>query len=197
MNKARVAIFASGNGSNAENIITYFMGNPKIEVRCIFTNNPQAYVIDRAEKFNVPSFVFTRPDLYTNGRVIKCLQEHEIDYIVLAGFLWLMPSSLISQFEKKIINIHPALLPEFGGEGMYGKRVHEAVVASGVQHSGITIHLVNDEYDKGKILFQAYCEVSYGETPATLAEKIHSLEFKFFPKVLEEYIEESRTAEAS
>jgi phosphoribosylglycinamide formyltransferase-1 len=186
--KIRIAIFASGNGSNAENIAKSLEGNDAMEVATILTNNAQAFVVERAHNLNIDCFVFSKDDFFKSVIVVDYLKSKKVDYIVLAGFLWLIPQKLISFFPKKIINIHPALLPLFGGKGMYGKHVHEAVISAGVKHSGITIHLVDEEYDKGKVLFQAQCEVSNGENSETLAEKIHQLEYRYFPQIVIEYI---------
>lgn len=190
-NKKRIAIFASGNGSNAENIISKLKGDNFVEVAAILTNNANAFVIERAHKLNITCMVFSKSDFYTNNIVIDFLKSNKVDYIVLAGFLWLIPQKLIALFPNKIINIHPALLPNFGGKGMYGMHVHEAVINSMEKHSGITIHLVNEAYDKGKVLFQAQCDVTDSETAETLAAKIHQLEYKYFPQVVIEYISQN------
>jgi len=180
-----LAIFASGSGTNAENIAKYFEGHDRIHVKEIFSNRKDAYVHTRAEKLGIPSFTFTK-EQFQDSSFIKRLED--IDYIILAGFLWLVPGYLIKAFPNKIINIHPALLPKYGGKGMYGGRVHQAVIQAGEEESGITIHLVNEEYDKGEILFQAKCEVAKSDTPDSLAEKIHALEYEHFPRVIEEYM---------
>ena len=149
---SNIAIFASGSGSNAEQIIRYFSGNPEHAVKLILSNNANAYVLERAKNLSVPSFVFDRQTFYNAHKVLDLLREAEIDIIVLAGFLWLVPDYLLVTFPQRIINIHPALLPEFGGKGMYGARVHEAVIREGRKKSGITIHLIDEEYDRGNIL---------------------------------------------
>ena len=166
----KIAIFASGSGSNAENIIQYFLSKPEISVDSVFCNVAEAYVLKRAEKYNIPTFLFNREDLKNQEKVLQILQERQIDFIVLAGFLWLMPSFIVSAFPNRIINIHPALLPHHGGKGMYGMKVHEAVIAAGEKESGITIHYINNQYDKGDPIFQARCPVEAGETPESLAK---------------------------
>lgn len=156
----KIAIFASGSGSNAENIIQYFAQKPQFCVKSVFCNVPDAYVLERAKKYRIPSFVFNREEFRNPDKVFRQLQEQEIDFIVLAGFLWLMPSFITAAWPNKIVNIHPALLPAYGGKGMYGHHVHEAVIAAGEKESGITIHYVNDHYDQGAIIFQAKCRCS-------------------------------------
>jgi phosphoribosylglycinamide formyltransferase 1 len=185
---AQLAIFASGSGTNAENIIKHFQIRPGISVSCILTNNADAFVIQRARKYEIPVMVFSREDLYQTGKVLNYLILNKIDWIVLAGFLWLVPAPLIDSFPSKIINIHPALLPQYGGKGMYGDRVHKAVVENHDKKSGITIHFVNHEYDKGNIIFQATCPVEPADTPESLAAKVHDLEYKHFPRVIEEIV---------
>ncbi len=186
--KKNIVLFASGNGTNAENIIRYFQQHAVIHIAEVLTNNPKAGVIERAKKLDIPVRIFTRADLASPQVLIHHLGEQQTDLIVLAGFLWKIPTALIRQFPEKIINLHPALLPEFGGKGMYGLRVHEAVIAAGKKKSGITIHLVNENYDEGKIIFQAKTEVTRRDTPESLAEKIHQLEYKYFPQVIEDII---------
>ena len=180
----RLAIFASGSGSNAENLIRFFANSSHISITRIFCNNANAGVIQRAEKLGVPVTVFSRDDFYNSQHIINQLIDDKTDIIILAGFLWLIPQNLIAQFPNRIINIHPALLPNYGGKGMYGARVHEAVIANGETQSGITIHLVDEIYDNGKILFQASCEITPNDTPETLAHKVHALEYEHFPKVV-------------
>ena len=185
----KIAIFASGSGSNAENIIQYFLSKPEISVDSVFCNVAEAYVLKRAEKYNIPTFLFNREDLKNQEKELQILQERQIDFIVLAGFLWLMPSFIVSAFPNRIINIHPALLPHHGGKGMYGMKVHEAVIAAGEKESGITIHYINNQYDKGDPIFQARCPVEAGETPESLAKKVHALEYAHFPRVIEEILQ--------
>ena len=182
-----MAIFASGSGTNAEAIVQYFSAKAEINVELILTNNPEAFVLNRAKNLMIPSMVFDRPQ-FKNGKVLEVLNNHEIDYIVLAGFLWLVPREMIASFENKIINIHPSLLPKYGGKGMYGSRVHQAVIDAGDQESGITIHLVDEIYDNGKILCQESILIQDDDDPDSLATKIHELEYKFFPKTIENYI---------
>jgi phosphoribosylglycinamide formyltransferase-1 len=184
-----IAIFASGAGTNAENIIRYFSTKKIAKVSLVLSNKPQALVLKRAEAFNVPSFFFDRTDFYVSGKVSEYLESYRIDFIVLAGFLWLVPDELTKKYRGRIINIHPALLPLYGGRGMYGEIVHRAVIANHDKESGITIHYVNDRYDEGDIIFQARCVIEPGDTPDSLAEKVHKLEYMHFPRVIEELIE--------
>lgn len=181
----KIAVFASGSGSNAENIFNYFKNNARVELALILTNNPSTGVIERAERLAIPYRVFNKQEFTESNRIVELLHQHQIDLVVLAGFLWLIPEHLIKAFPDKIINIHPALLPKYGGKGMYGDRVHKAVVSNHEKESGITIHLVNEDYDKGKILFQATCEVLATDTYKEVANKIHALEYEYFPKVIE------------
>jgi phosphoribosylglycinamide formyltransferase-1 len=182
-----LVVFASGSGSNAENIVNYFRTHKEIRVKAIYCNNPHAFVIERAKRLKVPLRVFDSKDL-ASVTINKFLYEDGIDYIILAGFLKLIPKSLIHAFPNKIINLHPALLPLYGGKGMYGSKVHEAVIANHENKSGITIHLVNEHYDDGKILFRAETYLEPNETPESLAEKVHALEHKYFPLVIEQFI---------
>lgn len=184
----KIAIFASGSGSNAENIIQYFAQKPQFCVKSVFCNVPDAYVLERAKKYRIPSFVFNREEFRNPDKVFRQLQEQEIDFIVLAGFLWLMPSFITAAWPNKIVNIHPALLPAYGGKGMYGHHVHEAVIAAGEKESGITIHYVNDHYDQGTIIFQAKCPVLPTDTPDDLAARVHELEYRYFPQIIAETI---------
>ncbi|MCS6968471.1 MAG: phosphoribosylglycinamide formyltransferase [Cytophagales bacterium] len=178
-----IAIFASGTGTNAENIIKTFSSQQNFQF-IVFCNNPTAEVLQRAEKLGVPSIIFTRRDLYENGTVLQQLLAYKPDLIALAGFLWLIPAEIIQHFPDKIINIHPALLPKFGGKGMYGERVHRAVIEANATVSGITIHYVNENYDEGQIIFQASCPVYSWDTPHTLAERVHKLEYEHYPKII-------------
>jgi len=183
-----IAIFASGSGTNAERIISHFQGSSTGVVKILCSNKPDAYALVRAEKHNIPTCIFSRDDFYKSDKIIELLKDEGIDLIVLAGFLWLVPLNLIRAFPNKIINIHPALLPNYGGKGMYGMHVHQAVIDSGDAESGISIHYVNEKYDEGKIIFQARCKIDRDDTPETLAKKIHQLEYEYFPKVIEELI---------
>jgi phosphoribosylglycinamide formyltransferase 1 len=184
----RIAIFASGSGTNAERIARYFKDHPSVHVDIILSNRKDAFVLQRAKKLNIESMVFSRDELNSDDGVISRLKARKTDLIVLAGFLWLIPKKLIAAFPEKIVNIHPALLPNYGGKNMYGMKVHEAVIESGDKESGITIHLVDEMYDHGKILFQAKCEVNPDDTPDMLAQKIHQLEYEHFPVVIEKFL---------
>jgi phosphoribosylglycinamide formyltransferase 1 len=186
MNK--LAIFASGTGTNAENLIRTFKESKKIEIVSIFSNNKNAFVIQRAINHNIKYHIFSRPDFYESEKVLEILKKEEINYIVLAGFLWLIPEYLINAYPNKIINIHPALLPNYGGKGMYGMNVHETVVKNKDTETGITIHYVNKEYDKGSIIFQSRCQVSDTDTPEDVAKKVHELEYMHFPRIIEQII---------
>lgn len=182
---SNIAIFASGPGTNAQAIIKYFRGKNLNIVKLILSNKPDAYVIERAKHFNITSIVFNKNTFYNTSEIIDILKCESIDLIVLAGFLWLIPDNILKKYQDKIINIHPALLPKYGGKGMYGMRVHEAVVANREKETGITIHYVNEEYDKGKIIFQAKCPVEHSDTPEIIAQKVHQLEYKYYPEVIE------------
>ena len=182
----KLAIFASGNGSNAEQIIKKFDYTPLI-IKSIFTNNPDAFVIKRALKYNIPSYVFNKNEL--NTEVLEKLKELRIDFIILAGFLLLMPQNIIQEYQNRILNIHPALLPKYGGKGMYGNKVHDLIKKSGDKETGITIHLVNEKYDDGKILFQTKCDISETDSIDDIAKKVHELEYKYYPKIIREYIQ--------
>ena len=181
-----IALFASGSGSNAGNIIKYFENHPEIRVDSVWSNKSGAYVLQRAIHLGVESYHFTRQDFIETDKLLKELQKRKIDLIVLAGFLWLVPSDFIEAFP--IINIHPALLPAYGGKGMYGSFVHEAVLQNKEKESGITIHLVDKEYDKGANLLQVRCPVFPDDSVDTLAARIHELEYQYFPKAIEEYL---------
>jgi phosphoribosylglycinamide formyltransferase-1 len=183
-----LAIFASGAGSNAENLIRHFEHHAHIHIGLVLSNCATAPVLQRAAKFGVPTCVFDKTDFYHSDVVLQKLQEHHIDYIVLAGFLWLVPENLLAAFPRRIINIHPALLPEYGGKGMYGMHVHRAVIANAGKETGITIHRIDAEYDRGEILFQARCPVSPYDTPETIAAKVHELEYRYFPGIIEKSI---------
>ena len=185
----KIAIFASGSGSNAENIINYFQNDAENVVKIVFCNKPNAYVLERAKRLNVPTFVFGREDFYHSDMVLNELKRLDIDMIVLAGFLWKVPDAIIEAYRERVVNIHPALLPSYGGKGMYGMKVHESVIAAGEKESGITIHYVNDHYDEGATIFQARCEITPEDTPDTLAEKVHALEYEHFPRVIQEVLE--------
>lgn len=184
----KIAVFASGSGSNAENIFNYFKNNDNVTISLILTNNPNAGVIERANRLNIPFVVFDKNAFKNTNEIVKLLQENNIDLVVLAGFLWLIPENLIEAFPNKIVNIHPALLPKYGGKGMFGDNVHKAVVENKETESGITIHFVNQHYDEGKIIFQATCEVLPPDTYEDVASKIHALEYEHFPKIIEKIL---------
>jgi phosphoribosylglycinamide formyltransferase 1 len=182
-----LAIFASGSGSNAERIVEYFTDSEEISVKLFLCNNPEAGVIQRAERLRIPLVMFDRP-MFKSGEVVQILQENQIDFVILAGFLWLVPKNVVEAFPNRIINIHPALLPKFGGKGMYGHFVHEAVVKNKETESGITIHFVNEHYDEGAIIFQASFPVTPTDTPEDVARKGQVLEHQHFPEVIEKVV---------
>jgi phosphoribosylglycinamide formyltransferase-1 len=186
MNKKRIAIFASGSGTNAQNIFEYFYDNQKVDIDSLWANKPDAYALRRAEKHGIEGYVFNRQQFYQTNELLEILRNRKVDLIVLAGFLWLIPDNLIENFE--IVNIHPALLPKYGVKGMYGMNVHREVIENKETESGISIHFVNDKYDDGKLIFQAKCPVLENDTPEMVAEKIHTLEYKHFPEVIEKVI---------
>jgi phosphoribosylglycinamide formyltransferase-1 len=186
--QTNIAIFCSGSGSNAQKIIEYFEGHPTIKVSVLMANQPEAYALERASKLGVPTFVFDREDFYRSDRVLEELRRLDIQWIVLAGFLWLVPENLIGAYPNRILNIHPALLPNYGGKGMYGMNVHRAVVENKEKLSGITIHFVNPHYDEGNIIFQASCLLEKTDTPEVVAQKVQVLEHAHFARVVEETI---------
>ena len=186
----RIAIFASGSGTNAENLIRHFRTNKAGRVELVLTNRPSAGVIGRARSLDVETVVFNREQFYQTGEILALLRERGIDFVVLAGFLWLVPSDILDAYEGRVVNIHPALLPGYGGKGMYGHHVHEAVLASGDTESGITIHYVNRAYDEGAIIFQAFCPVLEDDTPDSLASRIHTLEYEHFPREIEKLLDQ-------
>ncbi len=183
-----ITILASGSGTNAENLIMFFRGRQEGQVKLLMANRPDAYALVRAKKLGIPTRIFKREELYSTGKVLDELRKFSTDLIVLAGFLWLIPNDILRAYPNRIINIHPALLPRYGGRGMYGSRVHEAVIANGDLKSGISIHLINEEYDQGEILFQAECPVLPEDNLESLAGRIHELEYKYFPGVILEYL---------
>lgn len=183
-----IAIFASGSGTNAENIARYFSNSETVKVSVVLSNNRHVGVHARVNRLGVPSFVFTRDEFTEGSKVLDKLAEYQTDLIVLAGFMNKISDALLNAFPGKIINIHPALLPKHGGKGMYGMHVHEAVVAAGEKESGITIHYINDRYDEGAIIFQAACPVLPADTPEEVAAKVHALEYAHYPRVIEEVI---------
>ncbi|WDF54736.1 phosphoribosylglycinamide formyltransferase [Mucilaginibacter sp. KACC 22063] len=183
--KKRIAIFASGSGSNAQKIIEHFKRSSVAEVVLVLSNNPQAYVLQRADNFEIPSHVFNRHEFYHTDDVIKLLKNLQVDLIVLAGFLWLVPQSLLKAFPNRIINIHPALLPKYGGKGMYGDKVHQAILDNGEEESGITIHFVNEQFDEGEIIHQSKFRIEPGDTLDVVKFKGQQLEHHHFPRVIE------------
>jgi len=194
MDNVNIAIFASGSGSNAENIIKYLsdtlnkQNGTNIKCTVILSNRPDAYVLERAHRLGIKAATFNKNEIEETLIVDNILKEHRIDFIVLAGFLLKFPERLVKEYRNKIINIHPALLPKYGGKGMYGGKVHQAVIDAKEEESGITIHLVDEIYDNGRHLFQAKCNIAENDTPETLAAKIHRLEGEHFPVVIYNYI---------
>lgn len=186
MNVKRIAVFASGSGTNAQNIFEYFAENKSIVVDSLWSNKAGAYALERARNFGIETFVFNRDEFYKSAGISDLLNDRKVDLIVLAGFLWLIPDHLIRNFT--IINIHPALLPKYGGKGMYGMNVHKAVVENRDKESGISVHYVNEKYDEGKLIFQAKCPVLENDTPEQVAAKVHELEYEYFPRVIEEVL---------
>ena len=181
-----IAIFASGSGTNAENIMAYFSTRNTAKVALVLSNKRDSFVLERAAKHNIRSVFFDRKEFYVTGKVLRYLLLYKIDFIVLAGFLWLVPENILGQYKGRIINIHPALLPGYGGKGMYGEYVHRAVIENHDTESGISIHFVNESYDQGDIIFQARCKIEPSDTPITLAQKIHALEYQHYPKIIED-----------
>lgn len=187
----KIALFASGSGTNVENIANYFKNSNTVEVSLVLANKPDAFVLQRAKNLEIPSLVFNREQFSKSDHVVNILAEHDIDAVILAGFLWLIPENLIEAYPNKILNIHPALLPSHGGKGMYGDKVHKAVVENKEEESGITIHFVNSKYDEGQILFQAKCPVLESDLADDVANKVHALEYEHFPKVIEGFLLDS------
>ena len=191
--KKRIAIFASGSGSNAQKIMEHFKRSSEAEVVLILTNNPQAYVLQRADNFEVPSHIFTRDEFYKSDDVIKLLKNLQVDLIVLAGFLWLVPVSLLKAFPNKIINLHPALLPKYGGAGMYGDHVHKAILANNEEESGITIHFVDENFDEGEIIHQSRFKIEPGDNLEMIKFKGQQLEHQHFPRVVENLLKKMKS----
>ena len=187
-NMKKIAVFASGSGTNAENIAKYFADSQNIKVVLVVSNNPVAGVHDRVNRLGIPSVTYTKEALAEGSEIVKKLAEYEVGWIVLAGYLKKISEPILHAFPQKIVNIHPALLPKHGGKGMYGMRVHEAVVAAGDDASGITIHYANENYDEGQIIFQAHCPVLPNDTPDDVAAKVHALEYKYYPEVIESIV---------
>jgi len=184
--KQNIAVFASGNGSNALRLMEYFKNHSAIKIELLVCNNEKAAVLQKADEQKVSSVLISKDELQTPEKLLPILQHHQINFIVLAGFLLQIPSWLIQHFENKIINIHPSLLPKYGGKGMYGKKVHEAVLYNKDAESGISIHFVNEHYDEGEIIFQATCKIDENENVESLAKKIQQLEHENLPKVVEQ-----------
>lgn len=195
--KTPIAIFASGTGSNALKIMQYFQQHPTISVDLLVCNKPGAGVIHHAEKYSVPVLLIEKERFFRGDAYIPVLHQHRISCIVLAGFLWKIPAALVAAYPNKMLNIHPALLPKFGGKGMYGEFVHRAVLEAGEQESGISIHLVNEHFDEGEVIFQATCPIEANETPHSLAQKIHQLEHAHFSRVIEQFIQKNTKASQS
>lgn len=185
----KIVVFASGSGTNAENIIKYFQKQPDASVVAVFSNKRSAKVLKRAHDLNVKALYFDRDALYNSYDVLHILEDINPDLIVLAGFMWIFPTDILKRFPNRIINIHPALLPKYGGKGMYGMHVHEAIIQNKEKESGISIHYVNENYDEGEVIFQAKTEISEEDTPDTLAQKIHKLEYKHFPEILQQILQ--------
>ncbi len=188
MIRFRIAIFASGSGTNAAEIFKYFSHHDSIKVVLMLTNNPGALAISRAQRYDIPFKIFDRRTLMDSEIILNWLAEYQVTHIVLAGFVWRIPDYLIKSFPRLIINIHPALLPKYGGKGMYGMKVHQAVKDAGETETGITIHLVDEKYDEGAILFQDRCTVEISDDAQSIAEKVHRLEYASYPKVIESWI---------
>lgn len=184
----RITLFASGTGTNARAILQYFRHNPQVKVEAIICNKPKAKVIEVAQEFQVPYYLITKKDLYETTHVLDLLKSSATDLIVLAGFLWMIPENILMSFPKRIINIHPALLPLHGGPGMYGRKVHEAVLQSNDKETGITIHYLNEKYDEGEIIAQHRIAVEAADTPESVAANVHALEHEWYPKVIEELL---------
>lgn len=186
--KKEIAIFASGSGSNTENIINYFQANMHLRVSLVVSNKSNAFVLQRAKNLGVQTYVLTKNDLTSPRSFLTFLHSKKIEFIVLAGYLKRIPVELITAYSHRIINIHPALLPKYGGKGMYGNFVHQAVLQAGEKETGITIHYVNECYDDGAILFQAKCPIFSDDTPETIAERVHLLEYQHYPLIIEKLV---------
>lgn len=184
----KLAIFVSGSGTNMQRIANYFKNHPQIEVSLVVCNNPDAGAIARAESLGIPLMMIDKKSFKNPESLTAELFKKQIDWIILAGFLWLIPKVLIQAYPNKIVNIHPALLPAYGGKGMYGEKVHQAVIQNGEKQSGITIHFVNEHYDAGAIIFQQQLELQADETSESLAQRIHELEYKYYPEVIEKVV---------
>ena len=183
--KKRIAIFASGSGSNAQKIMEHFKRSTEVEIALVLTNNPDAYVLQRADNFEIPAHIFDKHEFYKTDNIIDMLKNLDIDLIVLAGFMWLIPKRLIAEYPGRIINIHPALLPKYGGKGMYGDYVHHAVIAAGETEGGITIHYVNENYDEGEYIYQAKYRIDKGDNLEMIKFKGQQLEHQHYPRIVE------------
>ena len=190
----RIAIFASGSGSNAQRIMEHFKRHKEMEVAIVLSNRADSYVLQRADNFEIPTHVFSKEELYDSATILKLLKNLNIDIIVLAGFLWLIPENIIRQYPKRIINIHPALLPKYGGKGMYGDIIHETVIANHDHETGITIHYVNETFDEGEIIYQNKCLVESTDTTEKLAYKVHQLEHLHYPRIIEDLLKKTEKA---
>jgi len=186
--KTGVTLFASGSGTNAENCMRYFQEHPHIDINLIVTNNPNAGVLEKAKKYDVPSMVFIKKDWENDTMILTSLEQHHTAFIVLAGFLMLLPADIVRAYSGRIINIHPALLPRFGGKGMFGRHIHDALIAAGDTETGITIHEVDEVYDRGKIIFQKKIPVETNDTAQTIEKKVRQLEYYYLPRVIESLI---------
>ncbi|MCK9452230.1 MAG: phosphoribosylglycinamide formyltransferase [Bacteroidales bacterium] len=184
----RLAIFVSGSGTNMERIGQHFSRHTEIEVALVVCSNPKAVALQRAKTLGIEAVVIDKSDLREGGKLLKLLQEKQIDWLILAGFLWLVPTELVGAYTNRILNIHPALLPAYSGKGMYGEKVHQAVIQNREKQSGITIHYVNNNYDEGNIVFQQSLDIAADETPESLAQRIHQLEYKHYPEVIESLV---------
>ncbi len=180
-----IALFASGSGTNVENIANHFSNNSSINISCVLCNKPNAYVLTRAARLNIDFMLFSREDFNNSEKILTYLNSKNVNLIVLAGFLWMIPQYLIENYPNRIINIHPALLPKYGGKGMYGDTVHKAVFESKESKTGITIHYVNNKYDDGEVIFQKSISINKSDTPETIANKVHELEYKYYPVIIE------------
>jgi phosphoribosylglycinamide formyltransferase-1 len=190
--KKRIAIFASGSGSNAQKIMEHFKKHADAEVVIVLTNNPEAYVLQRADNFEIPSHIFDKHEFYKTNNVVELLKNLQIDLIVLAGFMWLIPQNLLKAFPNKIINIHPALLPKYGGKGMYGDHVHQAVLDAHEEESGITIHFIDEHFDEGEIIHQSRFRIEPGDDLEMVKFKGQQLEHLHYPKVVEQLLKKMK-----
>ncbi len=191
--KKRIAIFASGSGSNAQKIMEYFKKHQEAEIAIVLTNNSEAYVLQRADNFEIPSHIFDKHEFYKTDEIVKLLKNLQIDLIVLAGFLWLIPENLLKAFPNKIINIHPALLPKYGGKGMYGDKVHQAILDAGEEESGITIHFINEHFDEGESIHQSRFKIEQGDDIEMIKFKGQQLEHLHYPKVVEQLLKKMKS----